>query len=246
MHNVLIIDDEPDVADALYNLLYYDETLELDVFRVYTAYDALALLERMRIDIVLSDIKMPGMDGLQLLEAVRARWPHCRVLFITGHPEFDYIYRAMQLDAVSYLLKTESRECILDAVHKAAAQVPRRETEDAGSLPPSRSHQAAAAAREYIEANLHRDISLTELAEQVYLNPSYFSRVFRQETGMTPVSYITARRVERAGELLRHTRLKINAIAKRLGFVSTSYFVQVFRRVTGQSPGEYRATGQNT
>ena len=67
MYRILVIDDEPIIADGLYELFAQDETCALEVHKVYSAPDALKLLDRLRIDIVLSDIKMPGMNGLALL-----------------------------------------------------------------------------------------------------------------------------------------------------------------------------------
>ena len=125
MYRLLIVDDEPDVADGLYRFFTNSDgiAVDLDVSKAYSAFEALDVLASCKVDILLTDIMMPGMTGLQLVETVRRQWPLCRVIFLTGYNEFDYIYSAMKYDSVSYLLKTESFDAIAGAVAKAAAQI---------------------------------------------------------------------------------------------------------------------------
>lgn len=124
MHRLLVVDDEPDIADGLCAVLRNTEHLELDVYKAYSGTEALQLLDRTRIDIVLSDIRMPGMSGLQLVEKISQNWPLCKVIFITGYNEFEYVYNAVKYDGISgYLLKTEGYEEIIKAVEKAAHQI---------------------------------------------------------------------------------------------------------------------------
>ena len=108
MYRILVIDDEPIIADGLYELFAQDETFALEVHKVYSAPDALKLLDRLRIDIVLSDIKMPGMNGLELLTQIHRRWPFCHVIFLSGYSDFEYVQKAMQLGADSYILKAKA------------------------------------------------------------------------------------------------------------------------------------------
>ena len=77
MYRLLIVDDEPDIVEGLYNAFYDYEGLDLDIFKAYSAYDAIKILNSERIDIVLSDIRMPGMDGLEMTRLVKERWPKC-------------------------------------------------------------------------------------------------------------------------------------------------------------------------
>jgi two-component system response regulator YesN len=87
------------------------------------ADEALACMDGMDVDIVLTDIRMPGMSGLEMLEVMRGRRPRCRVIFLTGYSSFDDIYRATRFDQVTYLQKTEDDDVIVAAVHKAADSV---------------------------------------------------------------------------------------------------------------------------
>lgn len=123
MYRLLIVDDEPDVADGLYSIFKNTERLELDIYKAYSAFEALDILSRVKIDILMTDIFMPGMTGLQLVGKVKSQWPNLRVIFLTGHNEFDYIYSAIKFEGAAYLLKTESFEKIIDCVENAAMQI---------------------------------------------------------------------------------------------------------------------------
>ncbi len=123
MYRLLLVDDEPDIVEGLYNAFYNYEGLELDIFKAYSSYEALDILNSERIDIVLSDISMPGMNGLEMMRQVKSRWPHCQVIFLSGYTEFDYIYQANQLEAVSYILKTEGYDVVKENLHKAVQRI---------------------------------------------------------------------------------------------------------------------------
>jgi two-component system, response regulator YesN len=123
MYRMLIVDDEAIITDGLYEVFENLQHLELDLYKAYSGPEALQLCQRMRPDIVLSDIRMPEMDGLQLLERIRGMWPKCRVIFLTGHNEFSYIYTAIQYDSVGYLLKTEGYDRIIQVVEQTLADL---------------------------------------------------------------------------------------------------------------------------
>ena len=113
--HVLVVDDEPAIADSVYHLLSREENLE--VYCAYSAAEALRILEQTRIDLLVSDIRMPEMDGLELLDRVNRNWPQCRCIFLTAYSQFDYVYRAMAKKAAGYLLKTETDAVLLQKVH---------------------------------------------------------------------------------------------------------------------------------
>lgn len=125
MYRLLLVDDEAEILDWLFELFQDVQDIELDVCRALSGYEALDILERTKIDVILSDIRMPGLNGLQLMEKVRGRWPQCRIIFLTGYSDFDSIYTAVQAEGVSYLLKTEEDERIVYAVRHAVQELER-------------------------------------------------------------------------------------------------------------------------
>jgi len=123
MYKLLIVDDEQMVLDWLYWLFSDLTELELDIYRANTAMEAIQIMDQYQMHIVLTDIHMPEMNGMQLLAHIRENWPDCKVIFLTGHGEFDYVYKAIKYDGVSYLLKAEDDTEIVKAVEKAIVEI---------------------------------------------------------------------------------------------------------------------------
>ena len=119
MYRLLIVDDEPYIVNGLADMCSNAERLDLEVYRAYSSSEALNWLKRTKIDIVLSDIKMPGMSGLELLREIHKQWPRCKVIFLTGYDDFSYIHEAIRLGSVDYILKTEGNDTVLAAIEKA-------------------------------------------------------------------------------------------------------------------------------
>src|SRR5690625_4446827 len=116
MYRLLIVDDEELITDGLYDVFSRLMPEQLDVYKAYSGKEALDWMARTRIDIILTDISMPGLSGLELIERVQALWPHCRVIFLTGYDYFDYVYQAIQMNDVKYLLKTEGYDKVVETV----------------------------------------------------------------------------------------------------------------------------------
>ena len=146
MYKLLICDDEEYIVDGMVEILSAmcgstdgpiesqigDEKklpdappLQLEIHKAYSGREALRQLHRTRIDIVMTDIRMPGIDGLELMARIRETWPHCRIIFLTGYDEFDYVYQANRYPGVRYLLKAEAHEKVMAAIREAVADIER-------------------------------------------------------------------------------------------------------------------------
>jgi len=123
MPKIMIVDDEPLFADGLAECLRESSDPEWEVFKAYHGKGALERLERTPVDVLLLDIRMPGMTGLELHREVKARWPRIKVLYLTGHDEFVYVQEALRQGGEEYLLKTEGDEAILEALRKTAKEL---------------------------------------------------------------------------------------------------------------------------
>lgn len=123
MYRLLIIDDEPQIVNSIYEMFMDLPQLDLDISRAYSGFEALEVLNKNKIDIVISDICMPRMDGLTLCEKIHNNWPLCKVIFLTGHNEFDYAFRAIRAGSINYILKSEDEEVLINAVQKAILDV---------------------------------------------------------------------------------------------------------------------------
>ncbi|MBD2867050.1 response regulator transcription factor [Paenibacillus arenilitoris] len=125
MYRLLIVDDEEIITNSLYEVFHRLMSDSLDICRAYSARGALDWLSRTRIDIVLTDIRMPGMNGLELTQEIRSFWPRCRIVFLTGFSEFDYAYQAIQMPNARYLLKTEGYDKVSQTVEDVVQELNR-------------------------------------------------------------------------------------------------------------------------
>ncbi|MCR2806855.1 response regulator transcription factor [Paenibacillus soyae] len=123
MYRLLIVDDEEIITDGLYEVLQRLLSESLDVCKAYSAKEALHWLSRTRVDIVLTDIRMPGMNGLELSKQIQIYWPRCKIVFLTGFSEFDYAYQAIQLPNARYLLKTEGYDKVTQTVLEVIREI---------------------------------------------------------------------------------------------------------------------------
>lgn len=123
MYRVLIIDDEAIIVDGLYELFQEVEHVELELYRAYSSREALELLDRLKMDVIFSDIRMPGLSGLELHEINKVKWPRCKVIFVTGYTDFEYVQTAIRNGSIDFILKTEGDEKVLQALDKAIASL---------------------------------------------------------------------------------------------------------------------------
>lgn len=123
MLNMLMVDDEPYAVDYLAETLNEMPGLNLSISKAYSGREALAKSEENRVDLLLTDIRMPGLNGMELADEILKRWPRCRTIFLTGHNDFQYIQSALRKGGVDYVLKTEGDEIIVSAIEKAMEEI---------------------------------------------------------------------------------------------------------------------------
>ncbi|SEG45055.1 response regulator [Paenibacillus sp. UNC499MF] len=123
MYRLLIVDDIPIIVEGLKELFEETPQLSLEIHTAYSGEEALELLKNKRIDLVISDIKMPGLEGIGLLREIKTNWPGCKVIFLTGYNDFQYVQNAVKYGGFDYLLKIESDEKIIAAVTRAIGKL---------------------------------------------------------------------------------------------------------------------------
>jgi len=123
MHQLLIVDDQIDLADDLAHMLPWETVGISKVFKAYSAQEALAIMRTEPIDVVITDIKMPGMSGLEFIERVRAAWRNVKLILLSGYSDFEYARTALANQVSDYLLKPASDEELLAAVQKAVGEL---------------------------------------------------------------------------------------------------------------------------
>ena len=244
---VYIVDDKRLIRESLIQTVRW-HTLGFSV--VGSSGDGIIAEEeirRLRPDIVVTDIRMPGMDGLSLTSHIRDFLPDTQVIIITGYEQFEYAQKSLRAGAVDIILKPIRNEDLEQALAKASARI-KKDDENVvvtGSLPSAfpEDRPLGVLVRTvllYIEKNLSSDINLAAMADMYRVTPSHLSRIFKKETGRTFLKYLIHRRIEEAQSLLADPSRRISEISETCGFGTPVRFTQLFKRIKGQTPSEYR------
>lgn len=209
------------------------------------------------LDVIITDIEMPMMDGLQFIEQAKSRLPDLCIIMLSGYNDFEYARRSMRAGAADYLLKPMDKAeafRLLDrcAERKRAASPAAGGTGTAVAAAGEAAAVPAAAApatnltvervRKLIDGEYNRELDLTYISEKLGFNASYLSKLFSRETGETITDYINRVRIDKAKQFLRdHPGLKVYEVAHIVGYGDKIYFQKLFKRMVGATPLEYRA-----
>lgn len=245
MKQILIVDDEILIADSLKEMLSRVMAGKAQVRACYSGAEALDIMKEQRIDVLMTDINMPDLSGLELHNRIMTLQPNCRVIYLTGYSEFEYARQALDQHAFAYVLKGEGDETIIQTVHRALTEVcSTKETVAPAAMMPEQQEPVRLpwipALIKYIEDHIAQDLSLQQLADYMHFHPVYLSRAFKETTGMTVGDYITSVRLERAKTLLSGSRIPLREVALKTGFTSTNYFCRWFHKETHMTPKAYR------
>lgn len=123
IRKMLIVDDEEYITNSLYYFFLEKEELELEIYRAYSSREALNICQTVRFDLILMDICMPEMNGIDLMKRIREDHPFCHFVFITGYREFDYAYEILQHTNIYYILKTDGYDRIYHVVQIALENI---------------------------------------------------------------------------------------------------------------------------
>lgn len=245
MYKVLLVDDEPAILDMERRAIEKQTEDFSVVGEAYNVRQAIRLFEELRPDVVLTDIKMPGENGIRLIQHIGSlEENHTVCVSVSGYSDFQYVHDAFLYGAFDYLLKpvepSKVRELfgrirtLLDSsAHNQAQQ---------RKLPRGRSADDLVGQIDaYIQGNLAGDNSIFAICSRFGISQPYLSKIFKKHRGETYNEYLVNLRIEEAGRLLLCERdCLIGDIAEVVGFADQFYFSKVFKTVTGYTPREYR------
>lgn len=251
LKTILIVDDEPRTRLGIQNILIAWSAGRYRIEIAASAFEALDWLKANKAHIIITDVRMPEVDGLDMLEIMAMHGQLPVVIVISGYAEFEYVKKALQLGAFDYLLKPLDKTLLIETILRALERDRGKERLDAieklvdpklleANRDEARYSPVIRDAIRLISDQLHDSISMKQLAEQLHLNPSYFSVLFKEQTGFTFSDYLKLIRLQRAKEHLVMTQMPIWEIAEKIGFQTAKYFIKVFKDSEGISPHQYR------
>jgi len=254
MLKLIIADDEKIIRESLAECINWEE---LGVHVSACCANGLEVLEACHDelpDIVLTDIQMPGLSGLELIEHLQMLDSDLEIIIISGFREFEFAQKAMSLGVRRYLLKPIEEAQLLAAVMDAKKtlekrtpallqrDLPKGVDRDGDKEQVRKENELIRTVKDYVEANLSdSELSLKQIASQhVYSNADYLSRLFVKTTGEKFSHYLNRTRIETAKQLLAQDVGKVYMVAEQVGCGhNPRYFSQIFRKYAGMTPSAF-------
>jgi len=244
LYRLIIVEDEAYVRSSLQRLIDWKAMNCLVVGAFGSAEQALDFLTAEAADVILSDIRMEGLDGLEFARKAKAILPEAHIIFLTGYSEFSYAQAAVKLHADDFLLKPTDPEELTRAVLRAAQKIDQQRAQAGQDTVeyenPSPGAHMAQRAFAYLEENYGKAIGVDDVAAAVSKHPKYLCRLVKESTGQTLMEYLRKIRLRKGLELLNHTSLGIAEVARKVGMEDAQYFAKLFKKAYGLTPSEQR------
>ena len=258
MIRLLIADDERMEREALADIVMRRFEHEVTVEMAENGRKAADTAVLWEADLILMDIEMPGINGIEAAQQIRQADKDCCIIFLTAFDEFSYAKKAITVRALDYLLKPYDEEELMlvveEAMHIAGEhrqdegdgdenenEIPAppdtEEPEDGGH---ARLSKVTSLISQYIHENYMFDISMQDAARAMNYSEAYFCKLFKQCFDQNFTSYLTQYRIKEAKKMLSQPTVNVKEIGRAVGYGDSNYFAKVFKRITGQSPTEYR------
>ncbi len=236
MWKVMIADDESYMLEALEKLINWGK---MDCQLVYKAKNGQELIDHIKRnppDIVITDIKMPLVNGIEVAQYIYERMLPTKVIILSAYADFEYAQEAIAYDVCGYIIKTSAIEMLPEMIQKAIGKLSKpfndiREEE----IP---SEDILGKLQKYIAVHYMDKLTLSQIAKEIHANGSYLSRLYKTKTGKNLFDEINELRLKKAKEYLAQG-YKIYEAAQMVGFDDVSYFSRVFKKYEGCSPREY-------
>lgn len=232
---IVIVEDEFRIRQGLGNLINKVDMGCRVIGEAENGYEGIKMIRDLEPDIVITDIRMPKIDGLEMIEKIKEMGIDCVFVILSGYADFEYARTGIRLGVKEYLLKPATISDVKELLKKLTC----REEEQAED---ARMQEYSSAVKEMvsvIEENYGMRLGLDSFADKFRLTPEYLSNLFAKETGMTFSNYLKKIRMEKAKELILNTDMKIYEVACSVGYPDQKYFSKVFKEYTGVSAKQY-------
>lgn len=258
MKKVLVVDDEA-VSCTMIREMVEEHFVQVGIVaEAGNGKQAVEKAIQIQPDVVIMDIEMPLMNGVEAAKRIREQLPECAVVFLTAYAEFEYARQAMRIGAAEFLLKPVEEEELVKVLDKLLAleacdqekrpvdklEVVLPEVDVAEEVPEKKLRERSAMivmeAKKYIDEHYMEDLSIEDLAERFHISTNHFNRTFKQVYEISCKEYLITVRVEAAKQYLSSPLLTVREVGSMIGYADSNYFTKVFRKRVGMTPTEYR------
>ncbi|MDU2290750.1 MULTISPECIES: response regulator [unclassified Clostridium] len=235
MYKIVIIDDEPIIVEGLARTMPWDNWKCLVAGVAYDGVEGQKLIRNVRPNLIITDISMPGMNGLAMIAGLKAEFPDMEISILTGFREFEYAQKAIKLGVTRLILKPSTLTEIEEAVKTMVLNLKNKNirTESEETELNSANSFIVKNALKYIQENYTRKITLSEVAEKTYVSQWYLSKLLNKHTGKSFSDILNQIRINVAKDLLKNPSMRIGNIAEEVGFIDIGHFQEYLKNLRG-------------
>lgn len=249
MLNILVVEDEAPIRDwIVYNISKISDDYKV-LDSANNGKEGFELAKSLSPEVIISDIKMPLMDGIELTKKIKEIMPNIYVVLLSNYAEFDYAKQAISYGVFEYLIKSDIRPVELkevfskieeDMIAKKELIINKENESEEVNKDENKYSKSITMALKYIDSNYKEPICLADISKNVFLSHEYFSRLFKEEVGENFSTYLTNYRLNKAEYLLKNSDMKVGEIALEVGYQNPSYFSKTYKKYKGISPDDDR------
>lgn len=249
MYKVLIVEDDKNMC-FLYRKMKEWENCGFRISNiVYNGKEALEQLEKNSYDVVVTDIRMPDMDGITLLKEIKEKDISVLTVLSSSYDEFEYARQGILFGTFDFLVKPIRRENLADMLHRLKEQLDKKQKDNINSdfmktvitkLKLNVKDDFVVKICRICTEKIEEDVTMEYFAERMNLSKDYFGKMVKQHFGMTFKEVINTIKMEYAKKLMQEENLKTYEISRLLGYSTPDYFTKKFKQYTGMTPSKYR------
>ncbi len=244
-YGVVVAEDEMLIQQNIIKKIEASDTGFTVVGKAQTGIQALELINEYNPYLLVTDIRMPVMSGLELIEAARETHPDLDTIVVSGYSDFEYARQAIHLQVREYLLKPvdpdKLKEALLSLANSYSLKRNELKTVFSSDISSRSPKEIADLMKDYLIKEYNTDVNLNLIAENLNYSPSYLTKLFLQYHNMPPTRYLITLRLQKAKELMdRQPDLSISAIGEAVGYPDPGYFSRIFKKYEGVSPQKFR------
>lgn len=249
MYKLLVVDDEYESRNTLCNCFPWNEIGFEIVSQIDNGRFALDYIIKNPVEVVLCDIKMPVMSGIELAKELYPMEKKPILVFLSGYRDFEYAQKAMEYGVRYYIVKPARYEEVMSVFTLLKKDLDKLKGQVQGNIssPDVQNCRAASNYTDKIIQNVKQYVldncsqaSLESVSRIIHMNSSYLSQLFKQRTGVNFSDYLIEVKMKKAAELLKNIEYKTYNVSEMVGYTNAKNFSRTFKNYYGISPKEYR------